>query len=500
MAWRYNTIDDVLKKVFIRPEDKACIRKGMPPAAAAAAAAVPAARAAAPPAAAARGAVLDDFITLEKLNAFIDSNKYPPFNKPNNRDEQLVPSGKDKYGPYKNGITLECMQTSGNNLDCLIHAFLMSTCPAFRRRIRMDGPHVTNECGAKQFATAFRKQVAPSIIDAAFDLLPNKANVRKENLKAQLLQDAYQPGDLENEHLIIFSAYYRINTLIFAIKGRGYPIVVPRIFQYGGDTPTYILSNLGGHYESVRVFKTNDYTIPLVTARSIVNEVEHSSQGEFTIEYSKGDPIPIEKTNAHGGQGEYYVYDIRYKNDSMRAEYYIASTNHEEVQEYLEYLQKQRNISEDIPRNITAKDKEKWGSDEKIEEILQGIPFSAEDIESDDFKLAVAAAEPARAVGPLAVANFAKPTRFGAAGPAAVAASAKPAVSTLAALAKAASPANVAAVAKPSRGKVSKSSKLTPEEKEELDRLRAKKAAWEAYQASQRKGGSRRRRTRKRRA
>jgi len=473
MARRYNTIDDVLAKVFIRPEDEACIRKCMPPAAAAA---PPAARAAAPPAARA-AAVPEDFTTLEKLNAYIDSPEW--FKKPNNRDEQLVPSGKPKYGPYKNGITLECIQTSGNNLDCLIHAFLMSTCPAFRRRIRMNGPLVTDAngplvtdaCGAKQFATTFRKQIAPLIIDAAFDRLPNKESVEKDNLKAQLTQDAYEPGDLENEHLIIFSAYYRINTLIFAIKGASYPILVPRIFQYGGETPACMLSNLGGHYESVRVFKTNDYTIPLLMARSIVNEVEHSSQGEFTIEYSKGEPIPIEKTKANGREGQYYVYDITYKKDSMRAEYYIASTKLKEVQEYLEYLQKQRNISEGMPRNITDYDKKQWGdggrkSLDNRDRLLEGIQFSAENIESDDFKAAALAAEPPAA--PV--------SRFGAAGPAAVA-----------------SPARVAAKATPLIVNVAQSG-FTPEMAARLAELRAKKAAWEKSQG--RKGGSRKRRKR----
>jgi hypothetical protein len=350
-----------------------------------------------------------NFDTLEKLRAYIDS---PAFNgKPNNADEQLIPSGKLPYGPYKNGITLECMQTSGNNLDCLIHAFLMSTCPEFRRRIRMSGASVTDACGAKQFATMFRKNMGPEIIKKSYDRLPNKGSVSQANLISQLLQERNTPGDLENEHLIIFSAYYGINTLIFAVKGRGFREIVPRMYQYGGNTETYILSNLGGHYESVRVVGTNTYTIPIIEARKIVNEVEYSAQADLIVQYNKGDPIPIEKTrDIMGNESQYFVYDIIYIKDTRRAEIYKASTNQEAILEYLEYLQKNRNISMNIRRNINISEDDiaKWGSGrvlgtqaglEKIDDILEGVDFLATRVESDDFKAAypVAPALPPRA-------------------------------------------------------------------------------------------------------
>jgi hypothetical protein len=338
---------------------------------------------------------------LEKLRAYIDS---PAFNgKPNNADEQLIPSGKLPYGPYKNGITLECMQTSGNNLDCLIHAFLMSTCPEFRRRIRMSGASITDACGAKQFATMFRKNMGPEIIEKSYDRLPNKGSVSKDNLIAQLLQERNTPGDLENEHLIIFSAYYGINTLIFAVKGRGFREIVPRMYQYGGNTETYILSNLGGHYESVRVVGTTTYTIPIIEVRKIVNEVEYSAQADLIVQYNKGEPIPIEKTrDIMGNESQYFVYDIIYKKDTRRAEIYKASTNQEAVLEYLEYLQKNRNISMNIRRNISEDEIAKWGSGRvlgtqaglnKIDDILEGVDFLATRVESDDFKAAYAVAQ-----------------------------------------------------------------------------------------------------------
>ena len=348
----------------------------------------------------------DEFTTLKKLDDCINSKKYRTFNYNNNRDEQLVSSGKTNYGPYSNGIELECMLTSGNNLDCLIHSFLMSTCPAFRRRIRLDRDgRVTDRCGAKQFATDFRTIILPHIIDAAFTSLPAELGNDINSLKEQAIGGIAAPGDLEDTHLRLLSIYYQCNILLFGLRGRGSTLIKPKIFPYGGDGEVYIISNRGGHFESVRVFRTNQYTTPIMNAIEIVNESENKESTTVVAEYATGQGINIKGIN-------YYVYGYVYSgkniiNSKRRVQWYKVSRNKDLVDRYLRLLEQNRMASMDMAVPVSEKDKREWLNinEGQLDDKLDGNTISANDIESAQFKR----------INPINVANAAIPLGMAAA-------------------------------------------------------------------------------------
>ena len=255
-------------------------------------------------------------LTLRDLDEIIDGPEFwiDRNGPPNNRDEKLVPSGRT-YGPLLGediALELECVQTSGNNLDCLIHAFLMATCPAFRRRIRMNGIRVTNECGANQFATYFRTTIAPRIIEYVYEegdrripekmnslILNSISNTRhktrnietrvkdaldkyvesettfgsrrpKDVLINELLREGAVPGDLADDHLTCLVTYFNTRVLLI----RNGPLVIGD--EHGDNSsPTYIISNpRAGHFECVRTgrgtsFRPGEYKIEYGTAQEI---------------------------------------------------------------------------------------------------------------------------------------------------------------------------------------------------------------------------------------
>lgn len=374
--------------------------------------------------------------SIEKLDEFIDKyavtqvlNKNGVYiwrlkNSTNNDDEVLVTSGKSNYGPYVNGMEFECMLTSGNNLDCLAHAFLMSTCDAFRRRIRYDkAGMITNDCGAKQHATFFRIIVLPNIIDSVV----NDANkdffvgVPKDNLINQLIRNGAVPGDLENEHLIALALNYKINVLLYAARFMGSPIITPRIFGGVEGKPAYIMSNRGGHYESVRESHTEAYNIPLEAAQDIINEVEFVNQTVRIAEYKKGDALPQAVTSKISGINEvFYLYDIEYEdvavnadNNVSRAVLYTGSTKKGEVKKYLEYLDKADKLARGQRSNMTQANKAKWDNPGST---LEGVTFDANMVETEFFKIEHkparpdAAAKTAPAATAKAAAKTAEPT------------------------------------------------------------------------------------------
>jgi len=262
-------------------------------------------------------------LTLQDLNEMIDG---PEFwidrNGPaNNRDEELIPSGRT-YGPLLGdhiALQLECVQTSGNNLDCLIHAFLMATCPAFRRRIRMNGLRVTNDCGANQFATYFRTTIAPRIIESVYEeedrMIPEKMNSLilksaadtkhktrnitkrivnaldkyvesettfgsrrpKDVLIKELLREGAVPGDLADDHLSCLVTYFNTHVLLI----RNGALVIGDDERSNSSSPTYIISNpRAGHFECVR------------TGRGM-----GIRPGQYKIEYGIAQEISIQLMN-----------------------------------------------------------------------------------------------------------------------------------------------------------------------------------------------------------
>ena len=326
--------------------------------------------------------------SVDELNTLIESDDFwllaglvKPAGYVNYTDEVLIPSGKAAYGPYGDGSTsLEPMQTSGSNLDCQIHSFLMSTCPAFRKRIRMDGRFVNDECGAKQFATAFRQRVCPGIVGVMFDSIqPRITGTTKKRMQEELTGIA-GPGDLENDNLRLLAAFYRINILLFAaaagganIRENGIAKVVPNIYQYG-DGPFYIVSNpSGGHYESTRVLGTQEYTIPMELAILIQSEYEESnrvSDDDIGLaKYTTGDQVPIELTNSIGGlqsDTDYYVYDVKWytgKGEKAIAKRipvaYILTSNIELLNAYMEYVERARAASMNESSGVVLTQEEK---------------------------------------------------------------------------------------------------------------------------------------------
>jgi hypothetical protein len=272
-------------------------------------------------------------VTLEKYDTFINSSGYWKAagmgeGGPNNPKENLTPSGRNYRNLPPGGISLECVQTSGNNLDCLIHSFLMATCPAFRRRIRMGEMGVTDECGAKQFATYFRRVNGPKIVDVVYSSYAtgrnarlahvievaqktarNQKNPEEEFVKQQirlfekgeqgksqrdpsiLIKELTGSGghtDLADDHLLIFATYFNISVLLF----REVPLVI------GSNGPnTYMISNpRGGHFEAVRTMDgSGRFFLPYDTAIAISLGIMSSGKllNSFTEEKSQLDSTDL---------------------------------------------------------------------------------------------------------------------------------------------------------------------------------------------------------------
>lgn len=274
---------------------------------------------------------LPDLSTIEALNAYIDSDN-GFWKEANNDEEELQDSTNAQLNSEPlDDITLQPMLTSGNNLDCLIHSFLMSTCEAFRKRIRQgDDGRVTPESRANEFASLFRKKVCPQIVKSTFDevqgqIVESGHNAR--DMKAAMISDLTKTGDgnpmLLSELLIIFAAYYHINILLFGTdqRARGQGAIIPRLYEYNPeeDEPTYIISNQsGGHYEYVRVIRDGDsITISLKDAKAIKDTYEENNKADLSLrQYKDGQQIPKKVIQIISGKynlnknGAYFVYDV----------------------------------------------------------------------------------------------------------------------------------------------------------------------------------------------
>jgi hypothetical protein len=268
-------------------------------------------------------------VTIEEYDRFINSSGYWKAagmreGGQNNPEENLTPSGRVYRNLPPDKISLECLQTSGNNLDCLIHSFLMVTCPAFRRRIRMGEMGVTDECGAKQFATYFRRVNGPKIVDVVYSSYAAGRNDRLSRVIAKAQENARKAGtseedmvnkqiavfergeqgksqrdpsilikeltgsgghtDLADDHLLTFATYFNISVLLF----REVPLVI------GSNGPnTYMISNpRGGHFEAVRTMDgSGRFFLPYATAIAISRRIMESGKllNSFTEEKSQLD-------------------------------------------------------------------------------------------------------------------------------------------------------------------------------------------------------------------
>lgn len=279
-----------------------------------------------------------DLSTIEALNAYIDSDN-GFWKEENNDDEDLQESSNLQLNSEPlDDVTLQPMLTSGNNLDCLIHSFLMSTCDAFRKRIRQSADGlVTPESRANEFASLFRKKVCPQIVKSTFDSVQGQiveSGHNPRHMKAAMISDLTKTGDgnpmLLSELLIIFAAYYHINILLFGTdqRARGQGAIIPRLYEYNPeeDEPTYIISNQSGdHYEYVRVIRDGDYsnTISLAEARDIKETYEENNKTDLSLkQYNLGDKIPrgvIQKISGKYGldrNGTYYVYYVNMDADN----------------------------------------------------------------------------------------------------------------------------------------------------------------------------------------
>jgi len=365
---------------------------------------------------------LPDLSTIEALNAYIDSDN-DFWKEENNDDEDLQESSNLQLNSEPlDDVTLQPMLTSGNNLDCLIHSFLMSTCEAFRKRIRQgDDGRVTPESRANEFASLFRKRVCPQIVESTFDEVQGQiveSGHNPRDMKAAMISDLTKTGDgnpmLLSELLIILAAYYHINILLFGTdeRARGKGVIIPRLYEYNhdDDAPTYIISNQsGGHYEYVRAIRDEaSITISLKDAKAIKDTYEENNKADLSLrQYKDGQQIPKKvireipaKYNLNKN-GAYFVYDVNMDAENPPGPYrpfkvegksylpvpipksYCITEDEDTLYKYLEHEAARVKSPEDSKR-FSSKILE--SGKRALDITLHGTCISAEDLHTEEHR------------------------------------------------------------------------------------------------------------------
>lgn len=160
-------------------------------------------------------------------------------------EEQI---SKDTYGvgALNNG-QYESVDTSANYLDCLIHSFLISTCPSFRRLSMRD---------KNEYADRFRRTVFPTFYSDEERADP-----------AQHFADIAPHGTLQDIHAEKLASIYRINIMMF-IRTQVEPQTItltPVGIEYE-DRPCIVIYNPGDlHYRAVRRIADGQFLFPYET-------------------------------------------------------------------------------------------------------------------------------------------------------------------------------------------------------------------------------------------
>ena len=220
--------------------------------------------------------VPEQYTDLERLNAYIGR-----FVRTHNDKSVVIPGGWEAFQNIENdfGLELERIHTSGNRNDCLIHAFLTSTCPNFRE---------LDDKTKDSFADRYRRN-GLQYIAISTDTFQSKTEKEKDDI----IRRIESRGFLEDAEVSILCTYYNIKIAVFETL-RTYNINKPNkpsFTIYGEsfhrnieDDKVFILYNPGNyHFESIRIANTGEYTFVLSFAQMIQESyIDTSTIGPLT--------------------------------------------------------------------------------------------------------------------------------------------------------------------------------------------------------------------------
>lgn len=205
-------------------------------------------------------AVPNEYTDLDSLNTYIGRHVRKQEDK-----SVALSGGWDEFSSIEDkfGIELERISTSGNKNDCLIHAFLTSTCPNFRC---LD-TDVKN-----RIADKYRRNGLEYIV-TGMDSFRRKTEKEQNDIITRIGSRNF----LTDAELSLICQYYTIKVMVFETlrthvsEDKASSIIYGEKFGRNTDEDeVFMFYNPGNyHFESVRVANTEEYTIPFSFATMI---------------------------------------------------------------------------------------------------------------------------------------------------------------------------------------------------------------------------------------
>jgi hypothetical protein len=228
-----------------------------------------------------------DYDTIEKLNTYIGTVMKDHLGKEEiqivGRLSKNLPSKCREKDPFKQKVcNWDVIFSSGDKFDCLIHTFLTMVSVNFRR---------LSQEFKNDIASAFRRRLFLKFPEVK----SHSSRVRIEE-RVPMVEEF-----LTDDEITVLAKTYHINILVFE---KVYEAA--SMFGYFPDVPTaYVMTNNGGHYESVYV--GNSFTI----SRDTVDQIQESFAQTFTGEQRPicnypGTERPIEEGDLIEYEGDIY--------------------------------------------------------------------------------------------------------------------------------------------------------------------------------------------------
>jgi hypothetical protein len=294
--------------------------------------------------------VLHDCNTVSKLNTLIETLYSGEF-------------GNEETNTFRTGETLKMfkqtdlyqMFSSSNEFDCLIHSFLTSVVPNFRRldKIRKN-----------VFAQYFRRSILPDIVSQS-DAPPETRTKALQRIRSSYVY-------LVDEDVQYLCKGYSVNMLIFEDekfemieqfqeeqqkkkKPKQIQEKMPRcvtLEEHADDQDYHMIYNNGDHFEAVR--NKQGYTIAKERATQILALYPCQFHGNQTIQciFQEGDKVLYE------GRAHYVVW--RLSNEKGECVGYGLTESEETLRQFQELSSKQqgsKKVLEEYGSIFTTADK-----------------------------------------------------------------------------------------------------------------------------------------------
>ena len=205
------------------------------------------------------------------------------------------------------------------NNDCLIQAFLIATCPNFRKLSQGNKDIFASSFRRRHFLIAFQKT-------ATFE------NILTNTSKEESIKVISGKRFLSDLHLSALCEIFRIKVLVFEAIGGTYSYNMVGVTDT--NTPedeVYIIHNPDGiHFEPLRKKGVIDgYTIPYALAEEISKGITNTRNSRVGCAFNVGDEV------LYKGK-KYYVVTRRLKMNSTECNTYGLSENPDHPREIIQ--------------------------------------------------------------------------------------------------------------------------------------------------------------------